>query len=81
MASIFIELLFRNFESNPSLIRSSFSLFKSMTACAFRVLLLKKAFTCTIRDKGSNFHFKSWSSQINYLTFFDVLLWNKYFLL
>ena len=49
MASIWIELLFRNVESNPSLIRSSFSLFKIMTACAVRVLLLKKAFTCTIR--------------------------------
>ena len=49
MASILIELLFRNVESNPSLIRSSFSLFKITTACAFRVLLLKKAFTCTIK--------------------------------
>ena len=34
-----------------------------------------------IFHEGSNFHFKSWSSQMNYLTFFDVLLWNKYFLL
>ena len=81
MASILIELLFRNVESNPSLIRSSFSLFKITTACAFRVLLLKKLLLVQLEDKGSNFHFKSWSSQINYLTFFDVLLWNKYFLL
>ena len=66
MASIFIELLFRNVELNPSLIQSSFSLFKCTTPCAFRVLLLKKLLLVQLHVvvKGSNYHFKSLSSLV-----------------
>ena len=53
MASILIELLFRNVESNTSLIRSSFSLFKITTACAFRVLLLNKLLLVQLREATS----------------------------
>ena len=64
MASIFIELLFRNVELNPSLIQSSFSLFKCTTPCAFRVLLLKKLLLVQLVVKGGNYHFKSLSSLV-----------------
>ena len=56
--------MFRNVELNPSLIRSSFSLFKCTTPCAFRVLLLKKLLLVQLIVKGSNYHFKSLSSLV-----------------